>query len=350
MGTVSAGFQAHPALSGVPEKELTPRAILVVDDEAAIRDLLAEMLRSAGHSVCTAGNAQEAMLQLHREPVAILITDVQLPGTDGITILQQALEYDSRILGIVMTGYGNVETAVRAMKAGAADFVSKPFQIDLVQLTVTRLLELYRLRQENTVLKNTLIRSGNIRVRTVPLADFGRGNAPVGEDGLTDFERGVMEGERRVTERVAGQRQREQGLVSAVVGKLEETWRGLADTVEEEVASLAFMISQKVVHEAVAEKRDVVVTQVKGALAHLHESGLVRVRVHPSDLPQLEAVRSALAQTPHGLMTVKLESDPSVTPGGCLVQTASLLIDATLETQLLRLGEALRKRETGEAA
>ncbi len=139
------------------------------------------------------------------------------------------------------------------------------------------------------MLKNTLIRSGNIRVRSVPLADFGRGNAAVGEDGL------------------------------------------------------------KVLRDAVSEKRDVVVAQVKAALAHIHENGLVRVRVHPSDLPYVEVARAALSQTPHGLLTVKLESDSGIAPGGCMIQTASLLIDATLDTQLLRLGEALRKREAGEA-
>ncbi len=338
-----------PSVSPLPERELAQRAILVVDDEAAIRELLAEMLRSAGHLVLTAGDATEALAQLRSQPVAIVITDVQLPGTDGINLLQRALELDARLLGIVMTGYGNVEVAVRAMKAGAADFLTKPFQNDLVQLTVTRLLELYRLRQENTVLKNTLIRSGNIRVRSVPLADFGRGNAAVGEDGLTDFERGVAEGEKRATERAAAQRQREQAMVTAIVAKFEESWRGLHDTVEEEVASLAFMIAQKVLRDAVSEKRDVVVAQVKAALAHIHENGLVRVRVHPSDLPYVEVARAALSQTPHGLLTVKLESDSGIAPGGCMIQTASLLIDATLDTQLLRLGEALRKREAGEA-
>ena len=109
------------------------------------------------------------------------------------------------------------------------------------------------------------------------------------------------------------------------------------------------MIAQKVLRELVTEKREVIVTQVRTALAHLHESGLVRIRVHPSDLPLLEASRAALSQTPHGLLTLKFETDPGISPGGCLVQAQSLLIDATLDTQLLRLGEALRKRDAGEA-
>ncbi len=337
--------QASPAES---EKELAPRAILIVDDEPAICLLLSEMLQSTGHPILTAGSVNEAMTHLSSHPIAVLIVDVRLAGTDGITFVQQALDVDSRLLSIVMTGHGNIEMAVRAMKSGAADFLTKPFQVDLVRQAVARLLELYRLRQENTVLTRTLIRSGNIQVRTVPLADFSRGNRPFGTDDVTEFERGVSEGEKRATERVAAMRQREQGLVSALMTQLEESWRSLHETVEEEVAALSFMIAQKVLRELMTEKREVIVTQVRTALAHLHESGLVRIRVHPSDLPMLESARVALSQTPHGMLTLKFETDPGVSPGGCLVQAQSLLIDATLDTQLLRLGEALRKRDSGE--
>ena len=137
--------------------------------------------------------------------------------------------------------------------------------------------------------------------------------------------------------------------MTALMAQLEHTWGGLHETVEEEVTSLAFTIAQKVLRDVATETREVIVAQVRAALAHLHESGLVRIRVHPSDLAVLESSRAALSQTPHGLLSLKFESDPSISPGGCLVHAASLLVDATLDTQLLRLGEALRKRETGEA-
>ena len=347
----TASLRATVSLSppAEPDKDMAPRAVLIVDDEAAICLLLAEMLRSAGHSVLTAGSAEEALAFLRTRPIALIVVDVQLAGTDGIAFLQQALEIDRRLLGIVMTGHGNIELAVRAMKAGAADFLTKPFQTELVRLTVSRLLELYRLRQENTVLTRTLIRSGNIQLRTIPLADFSRGNRPFGTDDVTEFERGVQEGEKRVTERVAAVRQKEQSLMTSLMAQLDNSWRTLHETVEEEVASLSFMIAQKILRELITEKREAIVMQVRTALTHLHESGLVRIRVHPSDLPILESSRAALSQTPHGLMTLKFETDPGISPGGCLVQASSLLIDATLDTQLLRLGEALRKRETGEA-
>lgn len=349
MGSAALGTGVPQTSPAESEKELSPRAILIVDDEPSICLLLSEMLQSTGHPVLTAGSVDEALGHLRTRSIAVVIVDVQLGGADGIAFLQQALDVDNRLLGIVMTGHGNIEMAVRAMKSGAADFLTKPFQVELVRLTVSRLLELYRLRQENTVLTRTLIRSGNIQLRTVPLADFSRGNRPFGTDDVTEFERGVAEGEKRSTERVAAARQREQALMTSLMTRLEETWRSLHDTVEEEIASLSFMIAQKVAREAVVEKREVIATQVRSALAHLHESGLVRVRVHPSDLAVLESARTALSQTPHGMLTLKFETDPSLSPGGCLVQAQSLLIDATLDTQLLRLGEALRKRDAGEA-
>ncbi len=349
MGSAALGTGVPQTSPAESEKELSPRAILIVDDEPSICLLLSEMLQSIGHPVLTAGSVDEALGHLRTRSIAVVIVDVQLGGADGIAFLQQALDVDNRLLGIVMTGHGNIEMAVRAMKSGAADFLTKPFQVELVRLTVSRLLELYRLRQENTVLTRTLIRSGNIQLRTVPLADFSRGNRPFGTDDVTEFERGLAEGEKRSTERVAAARQREQALMTSLMTRLEETWRSLHDTVEEEVASLSFMIAQKVAREAVVEKREVIATQVRSALAHLHESGLVRIRVHPSDLAVLESARTALSQTPHGMLTLKFETDPSLSPGGCLVQAQSLLIDATLDTQLLRLGEALRKRDAGEA-
>lgn len=349
MGSAALGTGVPLTSPAESEKELSPRAVLIVDDEPSICLLLSEMLQSTGHPVLTAGSVDEALSHLRARSIAVVIVDVQLGGTDGIAFLQQALDVDNRLLGIVMTGHGNIELAVRAMKSGAADFLTKPFQVELVRLAVSRLLELYRLRQENTVLTRTLIRSGNIQLRTVPLADFSRGNRPFGTDDVTEFERGVAEGEKRSTERVAAARQREQTLVTSLMTRLEETWRSLHETVEEEIASLSFMIAQKILREAVVEKREVIVAQARGALAHLHESGLVRVRVHPSDLAVLEAARAALSQTPHGMLTLKFEMDPGISPGGCLVQAQSLLIDATLDTQLLRLGEALRKRDAGEA-
>ena len=270
------------ALPSTSDKELAPRAVLIVDDEPAVCLLLSEMLRPTGHPILTAGSAEEALAQVRSRPIAVLIVDVQLAATDGIDFLGRALEVDSRILSIVMTGHGNIELAVRAMKAGAADFLTKPFQIELVRLAVSRLLELDRLRQENTLLTRSLIRSGNIQLRTVPLADFSRGNRVFGSDDATEFERGVAEGEKRMAERLSAMRRQEQALTASLMAQLEATWRALHETVEDDVAALAFSIAQKVLRDLVTDSREVIVAQVRAALAHLHESGLVRIRIRRS--------------------------------------------------------------------
>ena len=344
MGVPAAAPQAAQSMPSSAQ-DLSPKCILVVDDEESIRNLLAALLREGGHNVIKAGNATEALACLKSNPVAVLIVDVQLPDMDGITLLQQAIEQERNLLGLVMTGYGNVDVAVRAMKAGAADFISKPFQADLVRLTVTRLMELHRLRQENSVLKNAMIRSGNIRLTRMALTDFGHKEQ---KHGGTDYQRGVADGEQRASERMAVLRQQEQSVFTAMIERLESTWRTLHTTIEHDVASLAFGIAHKVLRDVVVDKPDLVVAQVRVALSHIQERGLIRICVHPSDLPLLEAARQALTDDSQGAVSFKLEADSAVSRGGCLIHTATRMIDATLETQLLRIGEALRKRESRE--
>jgi FixJ family two-component response regulator len=327
---------------------LESKNILVVDDEEAVRRLLAELLRLDGYHVLQAGTAQEALTCLADHHVALVIIDVQLPDMDGIALLQRMFETDDGMLGLVMTGYGNVEVAVRAMKAGASDFLGKPFQTDLVRQSVMRLMELHRLRHENTVLKQAIIRSGNIRLTRLALTDFGMKEQAKDVTVQAEYQRGLADGEQRASERLASVRREEQELVATVINRLESTWRQLHDTIEQDVASLAFGIAQKVLRDAVAERPELIVAQVQAALGHVQERGLVKICVNPLDLPQLEAARRALAERADGALSIKLEGDPLILRGGCLVQTSSRLVDATLETQLLRIGEALRERESGE--
>jgi flagellar biosynthesis/type III secretory pathway protein FliH len=259
------------------------------------------------------------------------------------------LEMESGMLGLVITGHGNIDMAVRAMKAGASDFLAKPFQNDLVRHTVTRLMELHRLRHENSVLKHAIIRSGNIRLTRMALTDFGMKEPMAASNAESEYQRGLSEGERVAFERLTAARRQEQELVEAIIDRLEGVWRQAHDTIERDVASLAFGIAQKVLREAVAERPELVLAQVQTALGHVHERGLVKIGVNPLDLPLLEAARQALSERVDEAVTLKLEGDPSIARGGCFIQTSSRLIDATLETQLLRIGEALSRRESGEA-
>jgi FixJ family two-component response regulator/flagellar biosynthesis/type III secretory pathway protein FliH len=348
MGLPAAGSASSRPSPQSPAPALASKSILVVDDDETVRLLLADLLRPDGFHILQAGTANEALAALARHPVALLMVDVQLPDMDGIALLQRMLEIDGGMLGLVITGYGNVEVAVRAMKAGASDFLAKPFQNDLVRHTVTRLMELHRLRQENSVLKHVIIRSGNIRLTRMALTDFGMKDVKSGPDTAAEYQRGLADGERLAFERLAAARRQEQELVTAVVDRLEGISTRLHETIEQDVASLAFGIAQKVLREAVADRPELILTQVQAALGHVPERGLVRICVHPLDLPLLEPARRALSERADGALTIKIEADASIARGGCLIHTPSRLVDATLDTQLLRIGEALRRRNADE--
>ena len=349
MGLPATGSASVRAAPHRPAPELSAKSILLVDDDEAVRCLLTDLLHADGFHVLQAGTANEALACLSRHPVALLMIDVQLPDMDGIALLQRMLEIDGGMLGLVITGYGNIDVAVRAMKAGASDFLAKPFQNDLVRHTVTRLMELHRLRQENSVLKHAIIRSGNLRLTRMALTDFGMKEAKSGQETAADYQRGLAEGERLAFERVAAARRQEQELVKTVVDRLDAIGGRLHESIEQDVASLAFGIAQKVLRDAVAERPDLILTQVQAAFAHVPERGAIRICVHPLDVPLLEPARQALCERAEPALTIKIEGDASIARGGCLIHTPSRLVDATLETQLLRIGEALRRRNTDEA-
>ena len=271
-------------------------AILVVDDEEAIRDLVVRLLQSAGHRVRAVGSAREAHAALKVSPVSLLITDVKLPDQDGIALLQQACEFDHRMMGLVMTGYGTVDLAVQAMKAGAAEFLMKPFENEALQLTVNRLLDLYHLRSENTVLKQAVVRAAGVRCRSLALTDFETGHRFAGDQSLSDYDQGIAEGERRATARVAAARQQEQQLLANAVRRFDDTRISLHQTVEDDVTALAFSLATRILRDVMIERQDAVIALLKSALATFREAGVVTVRTHPSDAPVLEAARAELCR------------------------------------------------------
>jgi flagellar biosynthesis/type III secretory pathway protein FliH len=120
----------------------------------------------------------------------------------------------------------------------------------------------------------------------------------------------------------------------------------LHQTVEEEVVSLAFQIATKVLHDRADQVKEQVVTQAKTALAALKESGRVTITVHPADAGTLEALRGELSQVGDLTLSLHIEPDITLSRGGCIVQTVNRVVDASLDTQLSRLGEALRARGT----
>jgi flagellar assembly protein FliH len=324
-------------------------SILVVDDEAAIRELLMKLLQSAGHRVRAVGSAREAHAALKESPVSLLITDVKLPDQDGLALLQQACELDHRMMGLVMTGYGTVDLAVQAMKAGAAEFLMKPFENNALQLVVNRLLDLYHLRSENTVLKQAVIRASGVRCRSLALTDFGTGDRFIGDQGPSDYDQGIAEGERRADARVATARLQEQSLLANAVRRFDDTRTSLYQTVENDVTALAFSLATRILRETVMERQDAVITLLKSALATVREAGVVTVRTHPSDVQVFESARAELCRDRPPDFTLHVEGDSSLSRGSCIVQTTNRLIDASLDQQLLRLGEVLQNRGRRES-
>jgi two-component system response regulator PilR (NtrC family) len=133
-----------------------PARILVVDDERSMRELLAIVLRREGYEVVLAENGRAAIDVLEREPVDLLISDIQMPDLSGVDVLRAAKKIDQDILGIMITAFASTETAVEAMRLGACDYLSKPFDVDLLKMKVREKVENRQLRQENVLLKRTL--------------------------------------------------------------------------------------------------------------------------------------------------------------------------------------------------
>jgi two-component system response regulator PilR (NtrC family) len=138
-----------------PADRRAPR-ILVVDDERSMRELLAIVLRREGYDVLLAENGKSAIAMLEREQVDILISDIKMPDLSGVDVLRAAKRIDKDILGIMITAFASTETAVEAMRLGACDYLSKPFDVDLLRMKVREKIENRQLRQENVLLKRTL--------------------------------------------------------------------------------------------------------------------------------------------------------------------------------------------------
>jgi DNA-binding NtrC family response regulator len=132
------------------------RHLLLVEDEFALRQAVAEQLADRGYHVEQADSGETAIERLADFAFDIIITDLRLPGIDGSAVVEAAVERYPDIIAIVITGYGTVKDAVEAIKRGARDFVSKPFQIDELLHVLDSALEQRRLRSENAYLRAQL--------------------------------------------------------------------------------------------------------------------------------------------------------------------------------------------------
>ncbi|MGO8795150.1 MAG: sigma-54-dependent transcriptional regulator [Candidatus Sulfotelmatobacter sp.] len=130
--------------------------ILIIEDEAKMRRLLELNLGEDGFTTLSAGDAETGLKLLRENTVDLVVTDLKLPGMDGLEFLQTIKRQNAALPVVVMTAFGTVETAVEAMKSGASDYVLKPFSLTEMRMVIRKELDVHALREENRSLREAL--------------------------------------------------------------------------------------------------------------------------------------------------------------------------------------------------
>lgn len=145
--------------------------VLVVDDKEMLRDSVGTTLQRAGFTVVSASSGEEAVETIARRRPDAVVTDLKMPGMSGIELIEKAHEIDEDMPIVLMTAFGTIQTAVQAMRLGAFDYVTKPFEGDELLISVKRALESARLKRENAVLR-------------IAATNGGTGAGPTGADRI----------------------------------------------------------------------------------------------------------------------------------------------------------------------
>lgn len=138
------------------------RQLLVIDDEAGMRNMLRMVLERAGYQVCEAETAIKGLEELSRNRFDLVLCDIRMPELDGIGFLQELQQRNLPATVIMMSAYGSLDTAVECLKQGAYDYISKPFKPDEIILTLRKAEERLRLLRENALLKEELGKTGTL--------------------------------------------------------------------------------------------------------------------------------------------------------------------------------------------
>jgi len=150
------------------------KRILVVEDDPGLRFTMTDALEAAGFAVTGASSGTEAIRWLHDEPFDMVVTDLRLPGKDGMEVLREAMGKTPPPSVVVMTGYGSVESAVTAIKSGAEEYLTKPFPMEALLLLLDKILRFRALEQENRELKRRILsqsRFDELIGRSKPMRD-----------------------------------------------------------------------------------------------------------------------------------------------------------------------------------
>ncbi len=136
--------------------------ILIVDDERDIRRSLAGILQDEGYETLSAGRGEKALELVAKEPLNLLLLDIWLPGIDGLEVLRRIKQLKPELEVIMISGHGNIDTAVKAIKLGAYDFIEKPLTLEKILLAVSHALDKQRLERENQCLRQKMERESEI--------------------------------------------------------------------------------------------------------------------------------------------------------------------------------------------
>lgn len=130
--------------------------ILIAEDDSESRQLLTEYLKQAGYEVLGINNGEDALSIIHKQNIDVLITDLKMPKLDGMTLLSQVKREKPSVSVLVMTGYASVNTAVKAMKLGAEDYITKPVNLEELRIQIYKAIEKQAIQSENIILKQQL--------------------------------------------------------------------------------------------------------------------------------------------------------------------------------------------------
>ncbi|MGC8847077.1 MAG: sigma-54-dependent transcriptional regulator, partial [Candidatus Hydrogenedens sp.] len=134
-----------------------PKAkILVIDDEPLMREFIEEAMTRAGYRVVSSGSGAEGVELIKTQPFDLIITDLKMEPVDGMEVLQESVKVSPEIPVIIMTAYATIETAIRTLKAGAVDYLVKPFTPEAIEIAVKRALDKVKMNAENKYLRSEL--------------------------------------------------------------------------------------------------------------------------------------------------------------------------------------------------
>jgi two-component system response regulator PilR (NtrC family) len=153
VSTGTAERPSQPDVQGEPRHALR---VLVVDDEVSLRDMLRIVLRRDGYEVLVADGARAALAILEKEHIDLMLSDIRMPDGNGVDVVRAAKAANRDIIAFMMTAFASTDTAVEAMRLGAVDYFTKPFNVDELRLKIRQHLETRRLKEENVVLKRAL--------------------------------------------------------------------------------------------------------------------------------------------------------------------------------------------------